>query len=65
MLAKLSRDLPISQDLIYEPKWDGFRCVVFREQDRLELTSRNERPLTRYFPELAEQIGRASCRERV
>ncbi len=59
MLAKLSRDLPISQDLIYEPKWDGFRCVVFREQDRLELTSRNERPLTRYFPELGEPLLRS------
>ena len=59
MLAKLSRDLPISQDLIYEPKWDGFRCVVFREQDRLELTSRNERPLTRYFPELAQPLLRS------
>ncbi|MGC2206374.1 MAG: ATP-dependent DNA ligase [Candidatus Dormiibacterota bacterium] len=59
MLAKLSRELPISQDLIYEPKWDGFRCVIFREQDRLELTSRNERPLTRYFPELAEPLLRA------
>lgn len=58
MLAKLARELPVSEDLIYEPKWDGFRCIVFREQDRLELTSRNERPLTRYFPELTEPLQR-------
>jgi len=59
MLAKLSRELPISEDLIYEPKWDGFRCIIFRDHERLELTSRNERPLTRYFPELAKPLQRA------
>jgi len=59
MLAKLARDLPVSEELIYEPKWDGFRCVIFREDERLELTSRNERPLTRYFPELREPLLRS------
>jgi ATP-dependent DNA ligase len=58
MLAKLARELPVSEDLIYEPKWDGFRCVI-REEERLELTSRNERPLTRYFPELREPLLRS------
>ncbi|HTZ09038.1 MAG TPA: ATP-dependent DNA ligase [Acidimicrobiales bacterium] len=52
MLAKLARTLPTGQDLLYEPKWDGFRCIVFRHGDEVELGSRNERPLTRYFPEL-------------
>ena len=52
MLAKLSRDLPLSEDLVYEPKWDGFRCIVFRDGDEIELGSRNEKPLNRYFPEL-------------
>ena len=52
MLAKLARELPISGDLVYEPKWDGFRCIVFRDGNEVELGSRNERPLTRYFPEL-------------
>ncbi|HUQ63479.1 MAG TPA: ATP-dependent DNA ligase [Acidimicrobiales bacterium] len=56
MLAKLARTLPVGDDLIYEPKWDGFRCIVFRDGDDLELGSRNERPLTRYFPELAEAL---------
>ena len=52
MLAKLARSLPQDEGLVYEPKWDGFRCVVFRDGDEVELGSRNERPLTRYFPEL-------------
>ena len=52
MLAKLSRELPVGDGLVYEPKWDGFRCIVFRDGDDVELGSRNEKPLTRYFPEL-------------
>ena len=39
---------------LYEPKWDGFRCIVFRDGDEVELGSRNERPLTRYFPEVVD-----------
>src|SRR5580700_6905753 len=57
MLAKLARDLP-SGDYFYEPKWDGFRCLVFRHGDDVELGSRNELPLTRYFPEVAEAARR-------
>src|SRR5215469_11443247 len=56
MLAKLTRDLPREKGLVYEPKWDGFRCVVFRDGDDVELGSRNDRPLTRYFPELVELL---------
>jgi ATP-dependent DNA ligase len=41
---------------VFEPKWDGFRCIVFRDGDTIELGSRNERPLTRYFPELVETM---------
>ncbi len=52
MLAKLARELPAAPGMLYEPKWDGFRCIVFRDGDEVELGSRNERPLTRYFPEL-------------
>ncbi len=52
MLAKLTRDMPPAGDVIYEPKWDGFRCVVFRDGDELDLQSRNQKPLLRYFPEL-------------
>jgi ATP-dependent DNA ligase len=56
MLAKLARDLPDGGDVIYEPKWDGFRCIVFRDGDEVELGSRNEKPLTRYFPEVVEAV---------
>ena len=59
MLAKLARDLPVGEGLLYEPKWDGFRCVVFRDGDEIVLASRNERPLTRYFPELVERLAAA------
>ncbi len=52
MLAKLVRELPATPGMHFEPKWDGFRCIVFRDADGVELGSRNERPLTRYFPEL-------------
>jgi ATP-dependent DNA ligase len=58
MLAKLSRSLPEAEGLIYEPKWDGFRCIVFRDGDDVVLGSRNEKPLTRYFPELVDAIRR-------
>jgi ATP-dependent DNA ligase len=56
MLAKLSRELPEGAGLFYEPKWDGFRCIVFRDGDEVILGSRNERPLTRYFPELVDAL---------
>src|SRR5436309_6852997 len=56
MLAKLSRDLPEGEGLFYEPKWDGFRCIVFRDGDAVELGSRNEKPMNRYFPELVDSL---------
>ncbi len=56
MLAKLTRELPTGEGWLYEPKWDGFRAIVFRDGDDLEIGSRNERPLTRYFPELVEPL---------
>jgi ATP-dependent DNA ligase len=55
MLAKLTRELPRG-DLLYEPKWDGFRCLVFRDGDDLLLQSRNGKPLDRYFPELQRPL---------
>ncbi|MEU4810616.1 ATP-dependent DNA ligase [Nocardia fluminea] len=59
MLAKSTPSLPREPGLSYEPKWDGFRCIVFRDGDEIELGSRNDRPLTRYFPELAELLKEA------
>ncbi len=55
MLAKLTRDLPVGR-FIYEPKWDGFRCIVFRDGDEVELGSRNERPFNRYFPDIVAAV---------
>ncbi len=64
MLAKAADRLPDGEGWRYEPKWDGFRCIVFRDGDDVELGSRNERPLTRYFPELVEAL-RANLPPRV
>src|SRR5881628_1937545 len=55
MLAKSVPEVP-EGDFLYEPKWDGFRCIVFRDGDEVELGSRNERPLTRYFPEVVAAV---------
>jgi ATP-dependent DNA ligase len=63
MLAKLARSIPDGDGWLFEPKWDGFRCVVFRDTDRLELISRKLRPLGRYFPELLGPL-RAALPER-
>jgi ATP-dependent DNA ligase len=52
MLAKASDALPAGEGWLFEPKWDGFRAVVFRDGPRLQLQSRELKPLNRYFPEL-------------
>jgi ATP-dependent DNA ligase len=59
MLAKAVYEVPRTEGLVYEPKWDGFRCVVFRDGDEVELGSRNDRPLTRYFPEMVTALKAA------
>jgi ATP-dependent DNA ligase len=56
MLARLVRELPRDSGVFYEPKWDGFRCVVWRNDDHVDLRSRNGRPLSRYFPELVAAL---------
>ena len=56
MLAKPAATLPTGEGWFYEPKWDGFRCIVFRDGDEVELGSRNERPMTRYFPEIVAAV---------
>jgi ATP-dependent DNA ligase len=58
MLAKSADDVPGGDGWLYEPKWDGFRCIVFRDGDDIELASRKERPFTRYFPELLAPLLR-------
>src|SRR4051794_26214172 len=55
MLARLARELPRG-DFLYEPKWDGFRCLAFVHGGEVELRSRHEKPLARYFPELTAAL---------
>jgi ATP-dependent DNA ligase len=54
-LAKSARELPAGDDWCYEPKWDGFRTIVFRDGDDVHLQSRNGKPMNRYFPDVVEQ----------
>ena len=63
MLAKASDGLPAGDGWLFEPKWDGFRAIVFRDGDEVLIQSRDLKPLDRYFPELAAPI-RASLPER-
>jgi ATP-dependent DNA ligase len=53
MLAKPAPAIP-DGNYVFEPKWDGFRSIIFRDGDDVEIGSRNERPMTRYFPELVD-----------
>ena len=59
MLAKRVDELPPGDDWIFEPKWDGFRALVFRDGDEIFIQSRDEKPLNRYFPELLEPLHAA------
>src|SRR5688572_3167431 len=63
MLAKLSTDLPEGDGWLFEPKWDGFRALVFRDGDEVYIQSRDLKPLDRYFPELPPAL-RANIPER-
>jgi|SRR5687768_10878228 len=56
MLAKRVSELPLGDDWIFEPKWDGFRTLVFRDGDEIFIQSRDEKPLNRYYPELVEVL---------
>ena len=55
-LARSATELPTGDGWRYEPKWDGFRTIVFRDGDEVYLQSRNGRPMNRYFPEVAPDL---------
>jgi ATP-dependent DNA ligase len=55
-LARAARELPEGEGWRYEPKWDGFRTIVFRDGPQVQLQSRNGRPMNRYFPEVVELL---------
>ena len=57
MLAKVAEALPDGEGFLFEPKWDGFRAIVFRKGNEVIIQSRDLRPLDRYFPELAKALG--------
>ena len=57
MLAKLQEEMPSGPGWLYEPKWDGFRAIVFRDGDDLTIMSRDNKPLERYFPELPDAVA--------
>jgi ATP-dependent DNA ligase len=59
MLARAQTDIPLVGRWLYEPKWDGFRAIVFRDGGSLRISSRNSLPLERYFPELLAPLGEA------
>ncbi len=61
MLGRVVRSLPRG-DLAYEPKWDGFRCLAFRSDEDVDLRSRHDRPLARYFPEVVEGLRTLASR---
>jgi ATP dependent DNA ligase domain len=56
MLSKRIAELPAAGDWIFEPKWDGFRALIFRDGDEILIQSRDAKPLNRYFPELLDPI---------
>ena len=58
MEALPATTLPVGQQWQYEPKWDGFRCLAFRDGKKVDLQSKSGKPLTRYFPELVATLGK-------
>lgn len=64
MLAKLSRELPVD-GFVYEPKWDGFRTLAFRDGRDVDLRSRSDKKLSRYFPEIVELVQMLPCTDAV
>jgi len=63
MLAKLARELPSDGDVLYEPKWDGFRCIAFRDENDVELQSKSGETLTRYFPEIVAALQSSGAQQ--
>src|SRR3954468_13259554 len=55
-LARPAKELPTGEEWRFEPKWDGFRTIVFRDGDDVYLQSRNGKPMNRYFPEIIPQV---------
>ena len=63
MEAQPAAELPSGSDWHYEPKWDGFRCLAFRDGDKVDLQSKSQKPLTRYFPELVAELKKLAANQ--
>ena len=63
MEAMPAEELPAGPEWHYEPKWDGFRCLAFRDASKVELESKSQKPLTRYFPELVASLGALKAKQ--
>src|SRR5688500_6696259 len=62
MEARVASALPAGDTWQFEPKWDGFRCLVFRDKDGIRLQSKSGQPLERYFPEVVERVAALKAR---
>lgn len=63
MEARLVDEIPVGAGWQYEPKWDGFRCIAFRDGDRIYLQSKAGQPLGRYFPDVVTPLGKVRAQE--
>lgn len=63
MEARSTDTIPVDGEWLYEPKWDGFRCIVFRDHSTVELQSKSSKSLTRYFPEVADAVRALGARQ--
>lgn len=63
MEANQVDELPSGDEWQFEPKWDGFRCIIFRDGDEIELQSKSAKPLARYFPDIVEQVRAVSAQK--
>src|SRR5881396_4384519 len=63
MEARSVEEIPAGAGWQYEPKWDGFRCIAFRDGEQIYLQSKNGQPLARYFPDVAEALTRLPSKQ--
>jgi len=63
MEARSVEEIPTGDEWQYEPKWDGFRCLAFRDADKIFLQSKNGQPLARYFPDVAANVAKLPSKQ--
>jgi ATP-dependent DNA ligase len=63
MEARLVEEIPVGRQWQYEPKWDGFRCIAFRDGDKVYLQSKSGLPLARHFPDMVTAIRKSARRQ--